>query len=362
MIDDIQGICATPTSNTGSIRQTSLDNGLTAHLDYLVVCGVVDNVSEVENILGAAFGSVFDWTTSTPRTIGVRYDGYAVDALGIMVAWRNLDNLQQLAVRVSIPGKPLSHAGFERCREACRAFLTAGFYATRFDWAIDDFDRKLQISVLHQSCRDGSMSGARNYTYMSSARVGGKDVGESLYLGSASSDKLVRIYDKNAESKGEINSIRYEVQWRDDLAQAALLVYCQAGASGDTVLVLSKKGVGAVRFIERVSEVASRCPLVLWYQEFVDRVGGIEKHSVSRLQTTITDKMRWVTRSVVKTLALIYSWSGFQNAEWWLTQQIRDAIANQSPRNTAYLETIRRRLTVGEMSYNDATTILSWDV
>jgi hypothetical protein len=362
MIAENQDMCVTPASNTGSIRQTPPDNGLTSHLDYLVVCGVVDSVSEVEVILGAAFGSVFDWTTSTPRTIGVRYDGYAVDALGIMVAWRNLDNLQQLAVRVSIPGKPLSHAGFERCRDACRSFLARGFYATRFDWAIDDFERKLEISVLHQSCRDGSMSGARNYTYMSSARVGGKDVGESLYLGSASSDKLVRIYDKNAESKGAINSIRYEVQWRDDLAQAALLVYCQAGTSSDTVLVLSKKGVGAVRFIERVSEVASRCPLVRWYQEFVDRVGGIEKHSVSRLQTTITDKMRWITRSVVKTLALIYSWSGFQNAEWWLTQQIRDAIANQSPRNTAYLETIRRRLAVGEMSYDDAATILSWDV
>jgi Replication initiation factor len=330
-------------------------------MDYLVVCGVVDSVPEIESILGAAFGSVFDWTASTPRTIGVRYDGYAVDALGVMVAWRRVESLGRLAVRVSIPGKPLSHAGFERCRDACRAFLARGFYATRFDWAIDDFDRKLEISRLHESCRDGSMSGARNYTYMSSARVGSRDVGESLYLGSASSDKLVRIYDKKVESRGEIDSIRFEVQWRDKLAQAALLVYCREGASEDAVLELSQKSVGAVRFIERLSEVASRCPLVSWYADFVERVGGIMRHSVSRLQTTITDKMRWVSRSVVKTLALIYSWSGFENAEWWLSQQIRDAIANQSPRNTAYLETIRRRLAVGEMSYDDAATILSWD-
>jgi hypothetical protein len=362
MINDKQEVSTTPSSNTGSIRQGASTSGLTAHLDYLVVCGVVDNVSVVENVLGAGFGSVFDWGNSTPRTIGVRYDGYACDALGIMIAWRSLESSSSVAVRVSIPGKPLSHAGFARCRDVSRAFLALGCYATRFDWAIDDYDRKLNISTLHQSCRDGSMSGARNYTYMSSARVGGTDVGESLYLGSASSDKLVRVYDKNAESKGEINSIRYEVQWRDELAQAALLLYCADSDCDDTVSEISRRGVGAVRFIERVSEVASRCPLVDWYQEFVNRVGGWCKHSVSRLQTTITDKIRWVERSVAKTLALVCSWHGFDNGMWWLEKIIREATVNQSRKNEAYVETLRRRLSVSAMSYGDASVILSWDV
>jgi hypothetical protein len=53
----------------------------------------------------------------------------------------------------------------------------------------------------------------------------------------------VRIYDKFVESKGEVNSIRYEVQWRDQLAHAAFEKFFSGDSRSAATAVLSSLAV-----------------------------------------------------------------------------------------------------------------------
>jgi hypothetical protein len=354
-------IYATPDSNTVSNRQVSeCSTGLTAHLDYLVVVGQVSSVDEVQAALWAFSGSHFDWSNSTPRTIGIRYDAFSVCALGIQIAYRSLGASGLFSVRISIPGKPLSHAGFERVQALGKWFVAHDFGCTRFDWAIDDYERKLSLSDIRNSISEGGVSGARKYKYVESGDIGKDSDGTTIYLGSPRSDKMIRFYDKNAESGGELNCIRYELQARNSLANHYYLKYFSGEQNENIISEVSQMAVGSLKFIRPENEVLSRCPLCEWWAEFLGRIGGCIRVSISRLQTTIADKIHWVQRSVGATLAIIAQVKGWGYLEWFLDSLVREKTANLKPRQDAYIATVKDRLAVNEGTFDDYLNIATW--
>lgn len=79
---------------------------------------------------------------------------------------------------------------------------------SRLDIAFDDFTKTFYPSdFLHFWDQDCIQSPCKKFRYCGS----GKNGGQTFYLG-ARSNKMLRIYDKNVESGGKINSIRYEIE------------------------------------------------------------------------------------------------------------------------------------------------------
>jgi DNA relaxase NicK len=179
-------------------------------------------------------------------------------------------------------------------------------------------------------------------------------------MGSSQSDKQVRIYDKNVESKGEVNSIRFEVQFRDDLAHYSFLMYFAHESCEPAVKEASSYALGSVDFIDRVSSVLSRCPRSAFWEDFIALVGEAVRLSVPRLQTMLSDKKRWVENQVVGTIALISRCIGYDDTLHWLQQQIREKLVARNTRADEFVQTWKDRLVVERGGFEDFFAISSW--
>ncbi|HEY9845095.1 MAG TPA: replication initiation factor domain-containing protein, partial [Candidatus Caenarcaniphilales bacterium] len=181
------------------------------------------------------------------------------------------------------------------------------FKATRFDVAIDDFDKSLSFDTLQETIKSGDYSRFKSWRVMQSSE--NNRSGWTVYCGSHQSDKVTRIYDKEAESKGKIKSIRFETQLRNEIANQAFREF--AGIVGDQFeelgpTFLGSIVTGAIDFVRRESgdrlERRERLP---WWQGLVDRFGQIRFAIVRPIQTA-ERKLDWVSRQVAPTLAVLH--------------------------------------------------------
>jgi len=267
-----------------------------------------------------------------------------------------------LSIRLSIPGKPLSHAGSKKTFEFVRYLASGGYKCTRFDWAIDDFNRSLDIGVMADMCSQGNFFGARCWTLYSSKRSVYSEVGKTLYIGSPGSDKRLRVYDKNVESNGEINSIRMECQYRDDKAHSIFIKFAGSDTDAEACDYSSRATISEFGFVIRDNETLSRCSSVDWWVSFCDRIGTKVSTSISRLQTMVSDKMRWIEEQVAGTLALLSRCKGRVAIRDWLDSLItKKGVANKDKIEYYYKNWVDR-IVVERMGFSDAFTIASFDV
>lgn len=352
---------ATPHSNTGSNEQPTTVSTISSHCDFLVVCGV-GAVEEFVKAIWATFGTNFDWAGAKPGTRGRYYATILKSSQGIELAFTpNPTDATKTIYRLSIPGKPLQHARADQLSKLGRFLVKSGSRCTRFDWCIDDFNRRLPLDSIARVLKAGHVQGARQWRDIRSTGRTSQEQGRTIYIGSTQSERLVRIYDKEVESNAEIKSIRFEVQWRNNMAQKAFTEFFGSPTQTDTVALLNRYAVGSIRFYKPEKAVPSRCANLAWWENFVSRVGGSTKMSVSRLQTLISDKIHWVEEQVVGALAIISRVKGFDNTTNWLERIIRDKISKLSPAQEAYIQTVRDRLTIGRGDFDDWMVLQSWD-
>lgn len=334
----------TPDSKTVSdCQKVSHGYNLESHLDYLTVTGNVVDKSWVDGFLDKYFGTVLDWSVAVPRWIGVKWDESLTCPLGISVACRWVKELSVYAVRIAIPGKPLMNRSVGRVKEMCEELIAAKFKATRFDWAIDDMSRMLKIADVVDAVNARNYAGFNKYKYIESGTRTSSEIGSTVALGSRKSDRYVRIYDKQIESQGEIDSIRYEVEYKNRLADYMLRLYALTDNLEMAHVELSKIAVGNVKFLERDSEHIDRCEMLGWWRDFVIAVGGCVKVSLPRLQKMITEKKAWVETKVSSTIAVICNCLGFDETFKWLEYSVRKAEGRFTSRHHAYIETWKKR-------------------
>jgi len=99
-----------------------------------------------------------------------------------------------------------------------------------------------------------------------SRRSHADELGQTIYHGSKDSDRMLRVYDKDAESKGQIAAYRMELQERKKYADKA----AQLLAYGELTQVLPNRLVGFIDFKDHKSaahiDQRTRCP---WFEELV---------------------------------------------------------------------------------------------
>lgn len=348
-------------SNTGSKQQGTTAVTLAAHCDYLVCCGKIQ-VEELIKAIWATFGTNFDFGNVLPGVRGRHYQFILKSPQGIELAYTvNTENAAKTVYRLSIPGKPLSHIHQHQLAKLGRFLLNSDSYCTRFDWSIDDFSKQLCLDSIANFAKQNNISGARKWRDIRSTGRTTEEQGRTIYLGATQSERLIRIYDKNVESGGKIDSIRFEVQWRNTYAQEAFSRYFGEVDSEKATLSISKLAVGSVRFIRRSSMVVSRCPNVGWWDKFIKRVGGSTKMSVRRLQPLISEKIRWIESQVVATLAVISRVKGFDGTINWLERLIREKAGKLSSMQSSFVSTCYDRLIVEKGDFIDWMVIQEWD-
>lgn len=169
---------------------------------------------------------------------------------------------------------------------------------TRLDLALDT-DIKLIDKIRRDIDDKKYISKSRSISYICKS---GKDSTrtETIYLGSRSSDLMIRIYDKAVEQG--IDEIDWE-RWEIVLKKEKII----------EAIPLLKKGISQTfrnilytyfRPINKIESNKSRSKVESWYMKFL---GQVEKVSLYRepSQKTIEDKWAWVEKQVAPTLSLL---------------------------------------------------------
>ena len=132
-----------------------------------------------------------------------------------------------MGVHVVIPAHGLYRLGaafnlesvddFFLSREMFCSLLERGVRFTRIDLCYDDFNKRITPFEWDNMAKSGRVEcKARSRSYIASCFK----KGDTVYFGRRSGGRMLRIYDKSYESKGVIDSIRYEFEFKRDYAIA----------------------------------------------------------------------------------------------------------------------------------------------
>lgn len=95
---------------------------------------------------------------------------------------------------------------------------------TRLDFAVDIRERDFRINTLLAAWRAGNMkTSAESVQLVGRQGKAGKDLGKTLYIGSRSSERMIRCYDKGAQTETRGQWVRIEIELKGRWAMATAL-------------------------------------------------------------------------------------------------------------------------------------------
>lgn len=299
----------TPSSNTGLNGERSR---IAARIHWLQ--GTIRQCSQpdlerLRNYLAAIFRD--EWTVNEDQgeTHGIRYESSARSGAGMRMCWTMDPETGWCRAWWSLTGSVLDRVPLEDVGRVARALLLEwGAGITRYDAAIDDYARRCSPMDAIAAAMRGDLHGAQKWELIASGVRG--HYAATGYFGSRSSDKLVRCYDKWEESDGEIDAIRWEVQYKDELADAALRdVVSRHRDDGGQFLaaLIARQVAGAIDFRDAQSgRRADERTRLAWWQSIVDDCAGTIRITVSRITSALEEKLVWLHKQVAPTLAQLF--------------------------------------------------------
>lgn len=215
-----------------------------------------------------------------------------------------------MGINTSISGKGcryMESQGIDLWSLVFRLSRSGRINITRLDLALDT-DIKLIDRLRKNIDSKRYISKSRSISYICKS---GKESTrtETIYIGSRSSDLMIRIYDKAVEQgTEEIDWERWEIVLKKEKIIEAI--------------PLLKKGISQTfrnilytyfRPLKKIESNKSRSKVESWYLKFL---GKVEKISLYRdpMQKSIEDKWNWVEKQVAPTLSLLAL--AFDNTEF----------------------------------------------
>jgi len=140
------------------------------------------------------------------------------------LAWRE----RQSGIVIHVPALPLEqgvlvvasgHAlgSMENAFDFLKVVHHSGWKATRIDVAYDLMDTGWNASLLAAEWQKANGEGSKRYTHHIVTTKG-----DTFYIGSRSSPKMLRIYDKGLEQKTSLDWLRIEIELKHAAAKNAL--------------------------------------------------------------------------------------------------------------------------------------------
>jgi hypothetical protein len=204
-----------------------------------------------------------DWFTVTLED-GLRSRFAEAKAIRIMKALVDGGSEQSSTNRLGFVGERVEHffygkrgdllivigSGAVAASEAS-FFLSMASNVSRLDLSVtlrdDDIDRDWTAIAFKQCSMDGRVDSGLLKTH----RIQGTPDGSTLYIGSRSSDRYFRIYDKTAESKGDWpeRSWRWEVEYKKPRAGIVAARLLQFSGGPGAILDVVKSALADLRVI-----------------------------------------------------------------------------------------------------------------
>ncbi|WP_277221453.1 replication initiation factor domain-containing protein [Peptoniphilus vaginalis] len=217
---------------------------------------------------------------------------------------------QGMGVNTSISGKGcryMESQGIDLWSLLFRLARSARINITRLDLALDT-SVKLIDKARQSIDKKKYIAKSRSISYICKS---GKESTrtETIYLGSRSSDLMIRIYDKAVEQGlEEIDWERWEIVFKKDkIIEAIPLLKKDISQTFRNILYTY------FRPIQRIESNKSRSKVENWYMKFLGKVEKVSLYSEPG-QKTIEDKWQWVEKQVAPTLSLLAL--AFDNTEF----------------------------------------------
>mgnify|MGYP001806361334 CR=1 len=215
----------------------------------------------------------------------------------------------------------------------------------RIDLAIDDYKTYLKVKDLIKLCKENLISSKFKVTTSYSSQTHTEDetrsCGETLYLGSSSSEIRIVFYEKGYEQAKKYNmesSVdwnRYEIRFRNDSARKVIDELC---AHNNIAIVACGILKDKVRFLELPTDKSqSRKRLFPTYPPWEKFVNTIQKIKLSMNPNPIDEYLEknraWLIKNVAPSLKMQMIWDQMAKPE----RGILDEIANTKLNNKQLL-------------------------
>lgn len=236
------------------------------------------------------------------RDVDKGFRGYRRQRVGVGGA-RVLSEGQTPELHVELSGSACALLGSERMLELLR-FVLATARVSRLDLAGDDATRSVLPEDLHRAQLRGEMvTHAQRWALLISGGLGG---GSTFSVGTRGSRQFLRAYDKGAESHGEHDVIRFELEFRDEMAQQV----CEELTTHEWGEVWASRLLSFVDFRDRAAHRDShKCPRMAWWEALVKRGQKWPSYAPVKL-VTVEKSRRWIERQVFPALALVLEVDG----------------------------------------------------
>jgi Replication initiation factor len=286
-----------PRSNTGLNSQPAAYTGLSLGIDALTFLWTGD--TNLLDLTQQMLDVAFDFSTATERKIGILWNRVYRGTLGCLYMQRETAN--GVSHRLSLSGSAVSRvSGALLHRYAQMVHENQSVRCSRIDIRCDDYGDRLKFADIDAACEAENHSGFHEGSLIKGYKKGGW----TFQLGSRESEHFVRIYDKDVESKGETNCIRFESEFKGKKAEYIFKQIAQEHCyTPDTI---AKWVLGKYDFIDKQDRNLDRNNRLDWWQKFVDDLATISQVAiVERVKSSVESKLHWVRRQVSKSLALI---------------------------------------------------------
>lgn len=308
------------------IKKT-MENGLVCSIDWLSF--TIDHYENLETCL-SLFGFAMDDFFLCPRGANgykkmMTYFGYNIRVL--------YDGNENMGVHFDVSGSAVAEF-FRVYYESCfniptpwgtlaidmaldvvgslfRKILDNG-HVTRLDLAVDNKDvLYYSVKELHEIlCAGRFVSKWRSWKFIEEKETSGACVGMTLYMGSRTSDIMLRVYDKQLEQNKKyperthekhINYkwVRWELELKDERANMAVNEFVNGNNVGALAIgILSNY----FRIIVFDDSNKSRCSTDIKWGLFVDSVQSLRLY-IPPVEKTLEQKREWLIKQCAPTIA-----------------------------------------------------------
>lgn len=288
-------------------------------------------IEALDLLIKEYFYIALDLSTNRPYFCG-RYfaNGYRNSSQSCIVGY-NWDEQDTGELMLTLSGQALSRVDLPSLHRFCQTMISMGAHCSRIDIACDDYSKKIfTLKRLQKASQRGDFSGC--HIENTTVKVQG-DGGWLVTFGKRSASRYCRFYNKSIESKGEIDSHRFEVEFKNSHAASIFSSFCSLEIDSLVPFALGVLG-GSIDFISRSSDVrASRCTILRWWAAFLKITGGAIHWSVPRIERTIAKTVKWIEAKVIKSLLLIKECYGVAGYNRWFSTKMTDTKLDRSHHN-----------------------------
>lgn len=337
----------TPASNTGLIPHLEFKSSVDTLTIVLRKVSSAASAVEIKELIEKSFGECIDFDTHRPTFMMKQWSGSSrASVRGTQLHWQAPTDEAAGELRIHLPGRAIAASTQEDFRDCIQVLWSLyGGECTRIDVAVDDGLKMTDMSALHEAQRNRNYTGVRSHRRVSSGGLQEAD-GVTYYFGSSSSDMQLRVYDKAIESKGKVDVIRWELQFRRAKAHEMCNVWLATEASegSDVGSALSGAVAGAVDFIDRSKrhKDLTRCHRLPWWSKLRSYFSKAYRLKPKPKEVLMEKKIGWLCKAVMPSLAVVQAYMGDCRFWQFIEEEIGDKKPLLSPINKSLIEQAKK--------------------